>query len=89
MTANATDTQGRYVQGVAIIDGTIVVTFGMAAHDAIAGRVLTHRPYRTAEGNVGWACGYAAPPQGLAALGKGGVAAVTTIDSKYLPSACR
>jgi type IV pilus assembly protein PilA len=87
MTPDPRDTQGQYVQSVDVADGQIVVAYGNAAHASIAGRALVQTPYLTPDGSLVWLCGYAAPPPGPEAMG--GTANVTTIEAKYLPSACR
>ena len=94
MTPNATDTQGNYVQSVAITDGRVNVTFGNRAHGAIAGLLLYLTPYETGDLSVVWRCGNAPAPVGLAPMGTsgGGNAATflaTTVPNQYLPGTCR
>jgi type IV pilus assembly protein PilA len=93
MSANATDTQGRYVSEVEVQDGTVVVTFGNEANAAIRGTILTHTPYED-ESSIIWRCGNASAPAGLAEMGTaGGINAAvyipTTVPSQFLPSSCR
>jgi type IV pilus assembly protein PilA len=99
MSANATDTRGKYVTGVAITNGEIVIAYGYDANAQINTKTLGIAPYETADLSVAWRCGGAAVPGGgaLALLGtSGGAAAAYTggtlnnvLTHKYLPSACR
>jgi type IV pilus assembly protein PilA len=94
MTANPTDTLGKYVQSVDVQNGVLVMTFGNDANAAITGLTLTLTPYETANGGVAWRCGTAGAPAGLNPLGTaaGGVVAnyiAPTVPAMYLPSACR
>lgn len=94
MTANDTDTQGRYVQSVSVTTGSVIVTFGNEANQAIANDTLTVTPYESRDLGVVWRCGYAAAPGGLNPMGTangGATAAHTdpTIEAEYLPSSCR
>ena len=95
MSPNAADTQGKYVNAVAVANGTITVSYGGAEVNAkIAGQTLGLVPYVTADGSVEWQCGAANPPQGnvgvmpgAAAGGVGSLAGAAFL--KYLPAACR
>jgi type IV pilus assembly protein PilA len=99
MTANATDTAGKYVTSVNVTNGTILVTYGDQANAALLGATLGLTPYETADLSVAWRCGAALPPAGapnplgtqggvtVAAYDGGTLAAVAT--QKYLPKACR
>jgi type IV pilus assembly protein PilA len=94
MTANPTDTRGKYVQSVAVTNGTLTITFGFDSHQAINGLTVVLVPYETADSSVAWRCAYAAEPSGLQPLGTAdGVnpAPVTdsTVPVRYLPAACR
>jgi type IV pilus assembly protein PilA len=85
---------GDYVASIAISDGRIDILYGDAADSAIAGQVLSLTPYETASRHVVWVCGNALPGAGLEPLGFAGgarqaIQAITTIDRRYLPSACR
>ena len=65
MTANATDTSGKYVQSVAVTNGTITVTYGgPEVNAAITGQTLEIVPYVTADRSVAWRCGGAPIPTG-------------------------
>jgi type IV pilus assembly protein PilA len=95
MTANATDTSGKYVTSVGVANGTITVTYNQAdTHANVAGDTLTLTPYETPDFSIAWRCGNALAPAGTALMGTaGGVRiaayAAPTITSNYLPAACR
>lgn len=94
LTANATDTQGKYVQSVEIVDGTVIVTFGLDSHALIQGLTVTLVPYETSESSVVWKCAYADPPVGLQPMGTAdgtNPSPVTdsTVPPRYVPSSCR
>jgi type IV pilus assembly protein PilA len=94
LTADAGDTQGRFVSGVDIEDGTIIVSFGNDAHGAISGSVLTVVPYETEDNTIVWRCAFAAAPDGLSVMGTAagsGTAPLlpTTVAEAYLPATCR
>jgi type IV pilus assembly protein PilA len=100
MSANATDTAGKYVTGVAVLNGAITITYGDQANSQIRTFTLGLTPYETADLSVAWRCGGAVTPLGspnpLGTSGGGLTAAYTpgTLASnplkvKYLPKACR
>jgi type IV pilus assembly protein PilA len=94
LTANATDTVGKYVQAVDIANGVLTVTFGNEVNAAISGLTLTMTPYETLGSDVVWRCGSAAAPSGLNLLGTAGggntaTYAAPTVPDQYLPAACR
>jgi type IV pilus assembly protein PilA len=93
MTANPTDTSGKYVASVDVTNGVLVITFGNEVNADIATLTLTMTPYE-ARGSVVWRCGNAPAPLGLSELGAAGgvnVAAyiAPTVPNQYLPAACR
>lgn len=88
MSADATDSQGKYVQSIDIVDGEIVIEYGKQANGAIAGKRLTLVPYAAADGTLAWRCGNAAMPAGAEPIGAE-TADGTTVMPKYLPSGCR
>jgi type IV pilus assembly protein PilA len=91
MSANAADTNGKYVTQVQVAAGVIQVTYGYDANAAIAGQTLFIAPWVTADGSVAWQCGAALQPDGaLSAMG--GAAGGTLAGAnfvRYLPAACR
>lgn len=103
MTPLLTDTQGKYVQSVDVVNGTIIIMYGNEANAQIVGRTLEIVPYESADLSVIWRCGSAPDPTTLGATGVmgassggGNTSAYTaggTIasggDTQYLPSACR
>jgi type IV pilus assembly protein PilA len=94
LTANITDTRGKYVQSVEIDNGTVIVTMGHDAHAQINGQTVVLVPYETAERSVVWRCAYAAPPSGLQPMGTAdgtNPSPVTdsTVPVRYLPASCR
>ncbi len=91
MSANANDTQGKYVSGVEVDDGSIIITYGNEANAKITGNLLQLTPYETGDASVAWRCGGANPPANLTlTLGNGAATyAAGNVTSKYLPKACR
>jgi type IV pilus assembly protein PilA len=101
MTANATDTAGKYVTQVLITNGSITITYGDQANAQLTGETLGLTPYETADLSVAWRCGNAAIPAGapnpLGTSGAGTTAgyisgtlgAAASTKLKYLPKACR
>jgi type IV pilus assembly protein PilA len=87
----ATATSGKYVAAVDVAGGLITVTYGKEANAKLRGRTLVMTPFATPDRNVGWSCGYAQLPAGMRALipDAARARAGTTIEPKYLPSACR
>lgn len=69
--------EGKYVSGIDVSNGVILIRYGNAAHTFIAGHTLTLRPAAAADGSIEWACGYAAGSD------------ATDIQPKYLPTLCR
>lgn len=79
---------GRYVESIEIVSGMIVISYGAAADDALAGSVLALVPALDARRALGWACGYGPPPAGFT-LVYDGHAGYSDIEQRYIPSACR
>ena len=96
MTTDATDTSGQYVQQVDVANGTITITYGNQANALIDGDTLALTPYETGEYSIVWYCGSAvdgaSADYNLLGFDGGSVVAAngtTSLDDKYLPSACR
>ncbi len=89
MSITPADTQGKYVDALTITDGAIIVQYGNDANNAIVGDVLTITPYVSPDDSITWVCGFATAPTAPSAIMPDAVAATTTVDNKYLPSACR
>jgi type IV pilus assembly protein PilA len=88
MSANATDTFGKYVSSVEVADGVITITYdGDDINASVAGDTVSLTPYTTGDDSVTWACGYAAAPTGANLMGA--AAGTSDLDPKYLPAACR
>jgi type IV pilus assembly protein PilA len=94
MSANATDTAGKYVSQVAVTNGVIQITYnGAEANAIIRGQTLELAPWVSADNSVEWQCGGAPQPQGSVGLMMGAAASNGTLNGanflKYLPAACR
>ncbi|MDP6437266.1 MAG: pilin [Gammaproteobacteria bacterium] len=89
MSANGTDTFGKYVSSVDVVAGAITITYdGDDVNAAISGNIVSLTPYTTDDDSVTWACGAASEPTGSTLMANA-TAGTTNLDSKYLPSACR
>jgi type IV pilus assembly protein PilA len=78
--------EGTYVSSVTTTNGVITINYGNKANTAhLSGMVLSIRPAVSTNGDVSWVCGTATPPGATVVVG----ADATTVDPKYLPSACR
>lgn len=93
MSATATDTNGKYVTGVNVVNGVIQITYGYEANARINTQTLFLVPHVTQDGSVAWQCGGAGVPQGVSGLMPGAVLGGGTLATanfvRYLPSACR
>ena len=91
--SDAASITGSYVTGVEIgpISGLITITYGNRANEAnLATETLGLAAGRNAAGGVVWICGNPTPPADMVAtLATAGVAGVTTVLNKYMPSNCR
>ena len=81
----ATDNQGNYISEIAVVDGSMDITFGNNANAKITGKKLSIRPGVDAAGNITWICGKATAPTGITVSG----ADVTDVDLRYLPTSCK
>jgi uncharacterized RDD family membrane protein YckC len=80
--------RGKYVESVEVVSGMVVLTYGNEANTVLTGSVLAMVPAVDANGALGWACGYGAPPAGFEVAFEN-PAGYTTIDERWLPAACR
>jgi type IV pilus assembly protein PilA len=87
MSNNATDTFGKYVSSIEVNNGTIDITYGNDVNQLINAQMVSLEPFTSTDHSVIWACGYAASPTGANTMGSGGDN--TSVEPKYLPSACR
>ncbi len=92
MSATATDTSGKYVTGVNVTNGTIIVSYGNEANSQINALTLEIVPYVTADRSVAWRCGGANVPANTTIMNGAAYSGGTLAGNnyiKYLPSACR
>jgi len=101
MSANADDTEGKYVAQIDVVDGRIDITYGNevnAAVTALAAPHLSITPYESGDLSVVWRCGSApVPGNGLLTMGNAGGGNTATYAGgslatgapQYLPSSCR
>jgi type IV pilus assembly protein PilA len=92
MSANATDTVGKYVTEVEVANGIITITYGNEANQAINQATLRLVPYISNDNSVSWRCGGAGAPTNTTMTGTtfadGGTLSGAA-NVKYLPAACR
>lgn len=92
MSAAPTDTVGKYVSQLDIVNGRVDITFGNDAHQDIFGLMISLTPYVSPGVSAVWRCGAAMAPAGAVPMSGGGIVAAhidPTIDVRYLPSSCR
>ena len=89
MSANATDTRGKYVASVNITNGRVDVVFGNDAHSEISTKRVSITPYISQSGSFIWRCGNAPQPPNTQLLPNGDAHQVPSVDNRYLPSTCR
>jgi type IV pilus assembly protein PilA len=79
---------GKYVSGITVHDGQILISYGLQANGAIATKDLQLRPGATGNGDVVWQCGDRTEVGGVnytaTNAANGG-----TVAGKYRPSNCR
>jgi len=82
---------GKYVTGIAVNAGTITITYGNQANDAIQTQTLSLKPLLSANADVVWQCGTRAIAASVATEASGSASGpvATTIAGKYRPSNCR
>ena len=83
----ATPPTGKYVLGITIDDGTIVIEYGDQANANIANETLSLKPFLSDNNDVVWVCGNKAAPATATDNGSGAVD--TSLEEKYVPSNCR
>jgi len=86
----AVDIKGKYVTGIEVgTGGSITITFGGQANQAIDGMTLSLNPYTSLSGDISWVCGDrgTAGTSGLTIAS--GAAGATDLTSKYRPANCR
>ncbi len=87
-TPNPEQMIGNYVTQITVEGGAMHVRFGNYANARITNDILSIRPL-VVPGSpltpISWNCGRREPPNGMEAVGENR----TTIEAKYVPSACR
>ena len=96
LSADATDTSGRYVSSVEIANGVLTVTYDNNANPRITAagtNTLTFTPYESADLSLLWRCGTAPAPAGAELLGTAAGMATAyvapTLPAQFMPAACR
>jgi hypothetical protein len=94
LSSDGREGSSEYVESTQIVNGRIDLHFGSRADAAIAGRTVALTPFESADQRVVWICGNRTPGPGLQPLGFSGGArqaaqGLTTIETRYLPEACR
>ena len=95
MSANATDTEGKYVSQIEVTGGVIEIMYGGNEVNAgISGETLGLTPYVTPDNSVAWKCGAAPVPGAGTVIMPGATINNGTLGdnvdmNKYLPAACR
>jgi type IV pilus assembly protein PilA len=84
---------GKYVSGINVSTGTIVVTFGNDANQAIGSQTIALQPLASPNLDLIWKCGSRVVTASASATAgsttSGDAATATTIEGKYRPSNCR
>jgi len=86
MTPNPEVNRGEYVQGVDVVGGQIVITYGHHADERLHGLTLVFTPYVTDAMSLVWQCGYSPPPLGLVAIG--GYDVSSSVPPDFMPGVC-
>jgi len=83
-----TDSRGKYVSQVNIVNGRVDVMFGGDAHVEIFNQTVSFTPYTSTGGTIIWRCGAAQAPAGASLLVTSAHLDPTVLE-RYLPAACR
>lgn len=89
---SATMPTSKYVGRIDVSNGTVQITYGPGANSGLSSRRLDLRPGLTANRDVVWDCGYeilSPAPNYADPSGTSSTPMATTVDSQYLPPACR
>jgi len=79
---------GNYVTQIEVTDGALNIKMGNHANKLIEGGIVTLQPLvvtGSPASPMSWRCGLRSVPAGMEAVGENR----TSIDDKFLPSACR
>jgi type IV pilus assembly protein PilA len=81
---------GKYVSGIDVDAGTIVITYGNQANTAIGGGTLSLKPLVSPNQDVVWQCGDRTVAGSIAVEASSPSGAInSSIAGKYRPSNCR
>ena len=80
---------GKYVTGITVTNGEILITFGSDANAAINGSTLRLRPGASANGDIIWQCGNRALTTAASFTGVNDTANGGSLVGKFRPSNCR
>ena len=78
-------TSSKYVSGIAVSTGSIVITYGNTVNSKVSGLTLGLVPVTDANNDVIWQCGTGASGSGTSTAG---AAVTSTVSAQYLPVAC-
>ena len=84
----ATTGPWRYIDSIQVESGVVVIRYGGAANGLIATRRLMVIPGMDAARKLVWVCGHREPPPGVT-LAVEGASRYTSIEPRFLPTACR
>ena len=94
--AVAANKTGRYVSGVDVSNGTIIITYGKDANQAIQAFTLAFQPLSNVNQDIVWRCGASDAPTDTitkatptSTIDSDDSAGNTTVIDKYMPSSCR
>jgi type IV pilus assembly protein PilA len=85
--------QGKYVNGIAVNNGGITVTYGNDVNDKVDGESIGLTPAASVNGDVVWRCGRSVfastfTPDPSANSATSGTT-TAGLENKYMPSSCR
>jgi type IV pilus assembly protein PilA len=76
---------GKYVTGITVTTGTMIIAYGSQANKNVSGLSLSEIPYLDSNNDIIWVCGLATPPTGVTIAGSAGT---NTVSAQYLPTVC-
>jgi type IV pilus assembly protein PilA len=92
LTTSSTDTSGTYTKSTDVTNGTVIVTYGNKANQAIANLTLHLTPYVSVDRTISFRCGAAPAAAGLVIM-PGATHTPGTVTGpasiKYIPQSCR
>lgn len=86
LTPDPEDDRGKYVLGVDVVAGQIVITYGHEADEKLRGLTVVLTPYVSNAMSLVWQCGYSPPPLGLVAIGGSNVS--SSVPPDFMPGVC-